>query len=82
MCVNGATPASVKGKSRRAMISFMCGTAEVAIAMTVESVGQTEIEDGENVTYAFECGARFCDPRCANTTGSLSGTVLERAGTS
>ena len=37
----------------------MCGTADVATAMSVESVGQTAIEEGENAIQALEWGARF-----------------------
>ena len=37
----------------------MWGTADVATARRVGSVGQTAIEDGEKAIQALEWGARF-----------------------
>ena len=48
-----------EGKSNRTMRSFMCGTAEVATASSVGSVGCGESAEGVKATQAFEWGARF-----------------------
>ena len=48
----------------------MCGTADVATATSVGSVGQTAIEEGEKAIQALEWGARFWDPRSFNSVGS------------
>ena len=48
------------GNSKRAMMTFMCGTVEVATATRVGSVGQTARAVGVNATQAPELGARFC----------------------
>lgn len=53
----------IGGKSKRTIISRMCGTELVATASNVESVGQTAIEAGENAIQPVECGARFWPPR-------------------
>ncbi len=37
----------------------MCGTADVATARSVGSIGQMAIEEGENAIQALEWGARF-----------------------
>lgn len=47
------------GIRSRTRISFMCGTADVATATSVGSVGQTAIEEGEKAIQALEWGARF-----------------------
>lgn len=52
------------------MMSFMYGTAEVATAKSVGSVGEMATEDGENAIQALDCGARFCDPNNSISVGS------------
>ena len=52
-----------EGRRRRTIRSFMWGTADVATARRVRSVGQRAIEEGEKATQAFEWGARFWSPR-------------------
>ena len=39
----------------------MCGTAEVAMAGSVGSLGYRAIDDGEKATQAQESGVRVCD---------------------
>ena len=51
--------AAMDGIKRRTTMSFMWGIEDVATARRVGSVGQREIEDGENAIHAFERGARF-----------------------
>ncbi len=50
------------GSSSRTTINFMYGTADVATASNVGSVGHSARDDGEKATQAFECGAKFCPP--------------------
>ena len=51
------------------MMSFMCGTEEVATAIRVGSVGLMAIEEGEKAIQAFECGARFWVPSSSSLVG-------------
>ena len=50
------------GISMRAISSFMDGTAEVAQASKLGSVGQIAKAEGVKATHALEWGARFCRP--------------------
>lgn len=51
------------------MMSFMCGTADVATARRVGSVGHTSTEEGEKAIQAFERGARFWEPSSRSSAG-------------
>ncbi|KAL8694969.1 MAG: hypothetical protein Q9218_000441 [Villophora microphyllina] len=50
------------GINSRTMISFMCGTVDVATASSCGLFGHIEIDEGVNVIHAVECGARFWVP--------------------
>ena len=54
-----ASLAEWSGMRSRTRISFMCGTADVATARRVGSVGQTAIEEGEKAIQAWDWAARF-----------------------
>ena len=43
-----------EGTNSLTMISFMCGTAEVATAKSVGSMGELAIDDGEKAIQALE----------------------------
>ena len=57
------------GRRRRTSRSFMWGTAEVATARRVGSVGHSATEEGEKAIQALEWGARFCRPRSWSEVG-------------
>lgn len=57
------------GISMRAIKSFIDGTADVAQANRLESVGQIASAEGVKATHALECGARFWRP---SSLGSAS----------
>lgn len=51
------------------MMSFICGTEDVATAIREGSVGLMATEEGEKAIQAFECGARFCEPSTSSLIG-------------